>query len=126
MGARDWKLPSEAIVLIAAAGQCVQKTWEGGSSDTPEQLSDRQEDLLIVRMSFRRPKMVEILLLCQKKIHKIPNVFPPRGRRFLDGNVEYVISAQRRIRIFGKRFMESEMTSILVHGVGPEQEKTSI
>ena len=48
-----------------------------------------------------------------------PNVSPPfphRGRRFLNGNEQYVISAQRRIRIFGKRFMESEMTSILVQG----------
>ena len=51
--------------------------------------------------------------------------FGLRYRRFLAGNVQYVISAQRRIRIFGKRFMESEMTSILVQGVGPEQEKTT-
>ena len=57
----------------------------------------------------------EILQRFVKKYSpKIPNVFQPRGRRFLDGNVEYVIPAQRRIRFFGKRFMESEMTSILV------------
>ena len=43
--------------------------------------------------------------------------------RFLNGFEENVISGQRSIRIFGKRFMESEMTSILVQGVGPEQEK---
>ena len=36
---------------------------------------------------------------------------------------ENVISGQRSIRIFGKRFMESEMTSILVQGVGPEHKK---
>ena len=36
------------------------------------------------------------------------------GDRFLDGFEENVISGQRSIRIFGKRFMESEMTSILV------------
>ena len=47
------------------------------------------------------------------------------GGRFLDGFEENVISGQRSIRIFGKRFMESEMTSILVQGVGPEQEKTT-
>ena len=35
-------------------------------------------------------------------------------RFFLAGFEEYVISAQRSIRNFGKRFMESEMTSILV------------
>ena len=34
----------------------------------------------------------------------------------LDGNGWYVISAQRRIRIFGKRFMGSEMRSIFVQG----------
>jgi hypothetical protein len=34
--------------------------------------------------------------------------------RFLDGFEENLISGQRSIRIFGKRFMESEMTSILV------------
>ena len=38
---------------------------------------------------------------------------------------ENVISGQRNIRIFGKRFMESEMTSILVQGVGPEQGNTT-
>ena len=43
--------------------------------------------------------------------------------RFLNGFEENVISGQRSIRIFGKRFMESEMTIILVQGVGPEQEK---
>ena len=43
--------------------------------------------------------------------------------RFLNGFEENVISGQRSIRIFGKRFMESEMASILVQGVGPEQEK---
>ena len=47
------------------------------------------------------------------------------GDRFLDGFEENVISGQRSIRIFGKRFMESEMTSILVQGVGPEQGKTT-
>ena len=35
-------------------------------------------------------------------------------RFFLAGFEEYVISAQRSIRNFGKRFMESEMASILV------------
>ena len=40
--------------------------------------------------------------------------FGLRYRRFLAGNVQYVISAQRRIRIYGKRFVESEMGSILV------------
>ena len=50
--------------------------------------------------------------------------FPDKtGDRFLDGNGQYVISAQRSIRIFGKRFMESGMTSILVLGVGPGQKK---
>ena len=49
--------------------------------------------------------------------------FWANGDRFLNGFGENVISGQRSIRIFGKRFMESEMTSILVHGVGPEQEK---
>ena len=39
---------------------------------------------------------------------------PTSWRRFLDGFEENVISAMLRIRIFGKRFMESEMTSILV------------
>ena len=38
------------------------------------------------------------------------------GDRFLDGFEENVISGQRSIRIFGKLFMESEMTSILVQG----------
>ena len=47
------------------------------------------------------------------------------GDRFLDGFEENVISGQRSIRIFGKRLMESEMTSILVQGSGPEQEKTT-
>ena len=46
----------------------------------------------------------------------IPPAFPSREPRFLDGNEQYVISAQRSIRNFGKRFMESEMTSILVQG----------
>ena len=45
------------------------------------------------------------------------------GARFLDGFEENLISGQRIIRIFGKRFMESEMTSVLVQGVGPEQKK---
>ena len=36
------------------------------------------------------------------------------GDRFFEGFEENVISGQRSIRIFGKRFMESEMTSILV------------
>ena len=57
--------------------------------------------------------------------------FPPRCTffpskflvRFLNGFEENVISGQRSIRIFGKRFMESEMTIILVQGVGPEQKK---
>ena len=50
--------------------------------------------------------------------------FPDKtGDRYLVGNGQYVISAQRSIRIFGKRFMESGITSILVQG-GPEQEKS--
>ena len=48
------------------------------------------------------------------------------GDRFFDGFEENVISGQRSIRIFGKRFMESEMTSILVQGVGPEQKKSGV
>ena len=43
--------------------------------------------------------------------------------RFLAGNGQYMISTQRSIRNYGKRFIESEITSILVQGVGPEQEK---
>jgi len=42
------------------------------------------------------------------------SIFPSPQHRFLTGNVESMIPAQRRIRIFGKRFMESEMGSILV------------
>ena len=55
---------------------------------------------------------------------KVGKTYPvATGDRFLNGFEENVISGQRSIRIFGKRFMESEMTSILVQGVGPEQEK---
>ena len=50
---------------------------------------------------------------------------PASGDRFLNGFEESVISGQRSIRIFGKRFMESEMTSILVQGTRPEQGKTN-
>ena len=52
--------------------------------------------------------------LAVKKVPQSSNVLPARGPRFLAPNVEGVIPAQRRIRIFGKRFMESEMGSILV------------
>ena len=45
------------------------------------------------------------------------------GDRLLDGFEENVISGQRSIRIFGKLFMENEMTSILVEGVEPEHKK---
>ena len=45
------------------------------------------------------------------------------GTLILNGFEENVISGQRSIRIFGKLFMETEMTSILVQGVGPEQKK---
>ena len=45
------------------------------------------------------------------------------GDRFLNGFEENVISGQRSIRIFGKRFMESEMTSILVQGGRSRTEK---
>ena len=41
-------------------------------------------------------------------------VFESIPDRFLNGFDENVISGQRSIRIFGKRFMESEMASILV------------
>ena len=40
--------------------------------------------------------------------------FRATGDRFLDGFEENVISGPRSIRIFGKRFMESEMPSISV------------
>ena len=55
----------------------------------------------------------------------MPGWFRSTHDRFLDGFEENVISGQRSIRIFGKRFMESEMTSILVQGTGPEQGKTT-
>ena len=45
------------------------------------------------------------------------------GTLILNGFEEDVISGPRSIRIFGKRFMESEMTSILVQGVGPKHKK---
>ena len=45
------------------------------------------------------------------------------GDRFLDGFEENVISGPRSIRIFGKRFMESEMTSILVKVLLSRQNK---
>ena len=46
---------------------------------------------------------------------EVPTVIPRKFLvRFLNGFEENVISGQRSIRIFGKRFMESEMTSILV------------
>ena len=53
----------------------------------------------------------------------MPGWFRSTHDRFLDGFEENLISGQRSIRIFGKRFMESEMTRILVQGVGPEQKK---
>ena len=42
------------------------------------------------------------------------------GERFLDGFGENVISELRSIRIFGKRFIESEIATILVQGVASE------
>ena len=54
---------------------------------------------------------------------RYPLTLRSTGDRFLDGFEENVISGQRSIRIFGKRFMESEMTVILVQGVGPDQKK---
>ena len=47
---------------------------------------------------------------------RISSWFWATGDRFLDEFEENVISGQRSIRIFGKRFMESEMASILVQG----------
>ena len=62
--------------------------------------------------------LLDLVLECafssKKKVPQSSNVLPARGPRFLAPNVEGVIPAQRRIRIFGKRFMESEMGSILV------------
>ena len=62
--------------------------------------------------------LVRVVAKCafssKKKVPQSSNVLPARGPRFLAPNVEGVIPAQRRIRIFGKRFMESEMASILV------------
>ena len=75
-------------------------------------------DIVVIMYMGALLNLVRVVAKCavstKKYSPKIPNVFQPRGRRFLDGNVEYVIPAQRRIRIFGKRFMESEMGSILV------------
>ena len=52
--------------------------------------------------------------MVKKKVPEKSKTFPARELRSLDGNGQYVMSAQRSIRNFGKRFMESEMTSILV------------
>ena len=45
------------------------------------------------------------------------------GGSFLNGFEENVISGQRSIRIFGKLFMESGMTNILVQGSDQNRKK---